>query len=52
MVANATVSAGTSIGRAVATEHAKQGLTMAASSYVEKSMTEATNSPLAGFLVG
>ena len=47
MAANAAVSAGTSIGRAVVTEYAKQGLTMAASSYVEKSMTEATNSPLA-----
>ena len=52
MAANAAVSAGTSIGRAVVTEYAKQGLTMAASSYVEKSMTEATNSPLAGFVVG
>ena len=52
MAANAAVSAGTSIGRAVVTEYAKQGLTMAASSYVEKSMTEETNSPLAGFVVG
>ena len=52
MAANAAVSAGTSIGRAVVTEYAKQGLTVAASSYVEKSMTEATNSPLAGFVVG
>ena len=52
MAANAAVSAGISIGRAVVTEYAKQGLTMAASSYVEKSMTEATNSPLAGFVVG
>ena len=52
MAANAAVSAGTSIGRAVVTEYVKQGLTMAASSYVEKSMTEATNSPLAGFVVG
>ena len=52
MAANAAVSAGTSIGRAVVTEYAKQGQTMAASSYVEKSMTEATNSPLAGFVVG
>ena len=52
MAANAAVSAGTSIGRAVVTEYAKQGLTMATSSYVEKSMTEATNSPLAGFVVG
>ena len=52
MAANAAVSAGTSIGRAVVTEYAKQGLTMAASSYVDKRMTEATNSPLAGFVVG
>ena len=52
MAANAAVSAGTSIGRAVVTEYAKQGLTVAASSYVEKNMTEATNSPLAGFVVG
>ena len=52
MAANAAISAGTSIGRAVVTGYAKQGLTMAASSYVEKSMTEATNSPLAGFLTG
>jgi len=52
MAANAAVSAGTSIGRAVVTEYAKQGLTVAASSYVDKSMTEATNSPLAGFVVG
>ena len=52
MAANAAVSAGTSIGRAVVTEYAKQGLTVAASSYVDKSMTEATNSPLAGFLTG
>ena len=52
MAANAAVSAGTSIGRAVVTEYVKQGLTVAASSYVEKSMTEATNSPLAGFVVG
>ena len=52
MAANAAVSAGTSIGRAVVTEYAKQGLTVAASSYVEKRMTEATNSPLAGFVVG
>ena len=52
MAANAAISAGTSIGRAVVTGYAKQGLTMAASSYVEKSMTEATNSPLAGFVVG
>ena len=40
MAANAAISAGTSIGRAVVTGYAKQGLTMAASSYVEKSMTE------------
>ena len=52
MAANAAVSAGTSIGRAVVTEYAKQGLTVAASSYVDKRMTEATNSPLAGFVVG
>ena len=52
MAANVAVSAGTSIGRAVVTEYAKQGLTVATSSYVEKSMTEATNSPLAGFVVG
>ena len=52
MAANAAISAGTSIGRAVVTEYAKQGLTMAASSYVDKRMTEATNSPLAGFVVG
>ena len=52
MAANAAVSAATSVSRAVVTEYAKQGLTMAASSYVEKSMTEATNSPLAGFVVG
>ena len=52
MAANAAVSAGTSIGRAVVTEYAKQGLTVAASSYVDKRMTEATNSPLAGFLTG
>ena len=52
MAANAAVSAGTSVSRAVVTEYVKQGLTVAASSYVEKSMTEATNSPLAGFVVG
>ena len=52
MAANAAISAGTSVSRAVVTEYVKQGLTMAASSYVEKSMTEATNSPLAGFVVG
>jgi len=52
MAANAAISAGTSVSRAVVTEYAKQGLTMAASSYVDKSMTEATNSPLAGFVVG
>ena len=52
MAANAAISAGTSIGRAVVTEYAKQGLTVAASSYVDKRMTEATNSPLAGFLTG
>ena len=52
MAANAAVSAGTSIGRAVVTEYAKQGLTVAASSYMDKRMTEATNSPLAGFVVG
>ena len=52
MAANAAVSAGTSIGRAVVTEYAKQGLTVAASSYVDKRMIEATNSPLAGFVVG
>ena len=52
MAANAAVSAGTSIGRAVVTEYVKQGLTVAASSYVDKRMTEATNSPLAGFVVG
>ncbi|RGF38458.1 hypothetical protein DW059_15035 [Roseburia sp. AF42-8] len=52
MAVNAAVSAGTSIGRAVVTEYVKHGLTVAASSYVEKSMTEATNSPLAGFLTG
>ncbi|RGF37767.1 hypothetical protein, partial [Roseburia sp. AF42-8] len=46
------ISTGTSVSRAVVTEYVKQGLTMAASSYVEKSMTEATNSPLAGFVVG
>ncbi|MCC2226148.1 MULTISPECIES: hypothetical protein [Roseburia] len=34
------------------TEYVKQGLTMAASSYVDKRMPEATNSPLAGFLTG
>ena len=52
MAANAAISAGTSVSRAVVTEYVKQGLTVAASSYVEKSMTEATNSPLAGFVVG
>jgi len=52
MAANAAISAGTSVSRAVVTEYVKQGLTVAASSYVDKRMTEATNSPLAGFLTG
>ena len=48
MAANAAVSAGTSVGRAVVTEYAKQGLTVADSRYVEKSMTKTTPSQLTG----